>query len=212
MWYKNYTKSAECSLSKVLLQGDSVFDAAQTHSARKNYVHKRIKYLSHIIFVHSANRTFSIIIHRRVVRVGIQFCDQFLYSKITLQISRFQFDSSFLYIHLMLKFHTQNRDFNWSTRIVNFIHNLVHKFEISLGRREWSNLHHFNEFLHTGCSLLQYQNIRVSNTHVCIHAHRENPRSMRCLYFSIPKYILNRNLNKVKTIRLHSQQTDILHR
>ena len=96
------------------------------------------------------------------------FVISFSYSKITLQISRFQFDSSFLYIHLMLKFHTQNRDFNWSTRIVNFIHNLVHKFEISIGRREQSNLHHFNEFLHTGCSILQYQNIRVSNTHVCI--------------------------------------------
>ena len=103
----------------------------------KNYVHKQIKYLSPIIFVHSANRTFSIIIHLRVVRVSIQFCGQFfLLKKITLQFSRVQFDSSILYIHLIRVLHTQIRDFNWSARIVNFVHNLVRKFEISICRRE----------------------------------------------------------------------------
>ena len=135
------SQSGTLSLKKWgLTKGDSVFDAAQTHSARKNYVHKRIKYLSHIIFVHSANRTFSIIIHRRVVRVGIQFCDQFLLlknhtSNFTLSIwfiifvhsfdvqisytkSRFQLvdeDSQF-----RTQFSTQIRDFNLSTRIVKF--------------------------------------------------------------------------------------------
>ena len=135
------TRSAVHQKKLSLHKGGSVFDAAQTQSARKNYVHKRIKYLSHIIFVHSANRTFSIIIHLRVVRVSIQFCDQFFsleksLKKITLQFSRVPSDSSILYIHLMRVLHTQIRDFNWSSRIVNFVHNLVRKFEISICRRE----------------------------------------------------------------------------
>ena len=38
-------------------------------------------------------------------------------------------------------------------------------------------------------------------------AHDEKPRSMRCLYFSVPKYLLHRNLNKVKTTHLYTQHT-----
>ena len=85
------------------LKGGSVLDAAQTQSARKNYVHKQIKYLSPIIFVHSANRTFSIIIHQRVVRVNIQFCDQFFLLKKSLKKSRFNFHA-FNLIHQFCTF------------------------------------------------------------------------------------------------------------
>ena len=91
------------SLTSRYPKGGSVLDAAQTQSARKNYVHKQIKYLSPIIFVHSANRTFSIIIHQRVVRVNIQFCDQFFLLKKSLKKSRFNFHA-FNLIHQFCTF------------------------------------------------------------------------------------------------------------
>ena len=134
--FKFDTKTTQSQLSTLSYRGIPYL------ALHKHIVQEKIMYTSELSIYHT-----SYLFIQRIALFRSSFIDascalvfnfviSFSYSKITLQISRFQFDSSILYVHLIRKFHTQIRDFILSTRIVNFIHNFVHKSEISIGRRE----------------------------------------------------------------------------
>ena len=105
---------------------------------------------------------FSIIIHRRVVRVGTQFRDHFCVR-----------ESHF-------KFHTSNFVHQFCTHIS--YSNFTYKMENLSCQREQSNLHQFHEFTHTGCSILHYQIYVCQFSHARNRAQCEDPHSMRCLF------------------------------